>query len=180
MNTLPLKNDIAGEGHIIEELYKLYREPFVKWMVGKYAVSEADAVEIFQEAVIRFYENALADKIKEGASIKTYLFAIGRNVWRYQHRQQKKIADVDILNTELSEYTAEDFLPDEPTEDQEMVRSVMQQLGEPCKTILELYYYHDWALMDIAMQMGYKHTDVVKTQKGRCVRRLKKLIEEYQ
>ena len=54
---------------------------------------------------------------------------------------------------------------DVKTDHHDEVRLVSQQLivlGDPCKTILQLYYYKDMRMNDIAHIMGYKNARVMK------------------
>ena len=46
-----------------------------------------------------------------------------------------------------------------------------------CQKILELFYYQEKKLGDIVNALGYDNKDVVKSQKSRCIKQLRKLIE---
>jgi len=50
------------------------------------------------------------------------------------------------------------------------------QLGEPCKTIIEDYYLQSKSMQDICEKFGYTNSDNAKTQKYKCLKRLKKLF----
>ena len=51
------------------------------------------------------------------------------------------------------------------------------KLGSHCQKILELFYYQEKKLGDIVNALGYDNKDVVKSQKSRCIKQLRKLIE---
>ena len=52
----------------------------------------------------------------------------------------------------------------------------LTQLGEPCKTIIEDFYIHNLSMQDICEKFGYTNADNAKTQKYKCLQRLKKLF----
>jgi hypothetical protein len=52
----------------------------------------------------------------------------------------------------------------------------MQNLGEPCKSLLESYYLQKKSMVAIAEEFGYTNADNAKNQKYKCLMRLKKLF----
>ena len=50
------------------------------------------------------------------------------------------------------------------------------KIGEPCKSILEAYYIQKLPMQQIASDFGYTNADNAKTQKYKCLVRLKKLF----
>ena len=78
----------------------------------------------------------------------------------------------------------EEFLPNEDETESHSDRdmqfskmgSALQLLGEPCKTIIEDFYIHNKSMQDICESFGYTNADNAKTQKYKCLQRLKKLF----
>jgi RNA polymerase sigma factor (sigma-70 family) len=56
------------------------------------------------------------------------------------------------------------------------MEEALKKLGEPCRTILEDYYIQKLSMNQIAEKMGYTNADNAKTQKYKCLNRLKKII----
>ena len=56
------------------------------------------------------------------------------------------------------------------------MENALQLLGEPCKTIMEDFYIHNRSMQDICERFGYTNADNAKTQKYKCLQRLKKLF----
>jgi predicted DNA-binding protein YlxM (UPF0122 family) len=52
----------------------------------------------------------------------------------------------------------------------------LNQLGEPCRTLLEDYYFQDLSMQLITEKFGYTNADNAKNQKYKCLMRLKKLF----
>jgi len=54
------------------------------------------------------------------------------------------------------------------------MEKALESLGEPCQTILRDFYIHNRSMADICEKFGYTNTDNAKTQKYKCLQRLKK------
>ena len=57
-----------------------------------------------------------------------------------------------------------------------MMEAAMAKVGEPCKSLLEAYYIQKKHMIEIAADFGYTNADNAKTQKYKCLVRLKKLF----
>ncbi len=57
-----------------------------------------------------------------------------------------------------------------------LMENAMSKIGEPCKSLLEAYYIQKKQMQDIATVFGYTNADNAKTQKYKCLMRLKKLF----
>jgi predicted DNA-binding protein YlxM (UPF0122 family) len=56
------------------------------------------------------------------------------------------------------------------------MESALQNMGQPCQTILEDYYLHKRSMQEIAEKFGYTNAENAKNQKYKCLMRLKKLF----
>ena len=52
----------------------------------------------------------------------------------------------------------------------------MAKIGEPCKSLLEAFYINKKQMQEIAHEFKYTNADNAKTQKYKCLVRLKKLF----
>ena len=57
-----------------------------------------------------------------------------------------------------------------------LMENAMAKIGEPCKSLLDAYYIQKKSMLDIAADFGYTNADNAKTQKYKCLIRLKKLF----
>jgi hypothetical protein len=58
----------------------------------------------------------------------------------------------------------------------ERLGAAMNLLGEPCRSLLTAFYMERKSMMDIATEFGYTNPDNAKTQKYKCLNRLKKIF----
>lgn len=170
-----IKNKDSENG--IKEIYSEYRNEFILWVSRNHSCTEDEAKDIFQQAVIIFYENIVSGKLTEiSTQVKTYLFSIGKNkileMLREKRRKSPQYQD-DFFNS--SELFYGEF--DEGYEQKlNMVEASLATLGDPCKQILELYYYHKKSMQDISDSLDYKNKETVKNLKYKCLQRLKQIF----
>lgn len=170
-----------GDQHQIEDIYNRHRSEFISWIVKMYHCPYDDAGEIYHFSVIAFYENVISQKLKVlDCSIKTYLFAIGRNKYLEKLKSEKKISnnysDSTLIN--FPDVQKTDGLIKE--QQLECVEKGLNKLGEPGRTILELYYYHGKSMQEIAKLMQYKNPATAKNLKYKSLQRLKRICQEEQ
>ena len=58
----------------------------------------------------------------------------------------------------------------------ELMKKALVKLGEPCKSLLEAFYFQQQNMDIIARQFGYTNANNAKTQKYKCLVRLKKIF----
>ena len=56
------------------------------------------------------------------------------------------------------------------------MENACNKIGEPCKSLLEAYYIQKKSMPEIAEHFGYTNADNAKTQKYKCLVRLKKIF----
>ena len=164
------QGDLAG----FEEAYLSYRDEFIMWANKNYYCDFEESRDIYQATVIQFYENVRSGRLTRLTSdLKTYLFAIGKNKIREQRDAGRRFRDMQ------SRYEPEEGEDKEEREVlYEKVEGALAELGDPCKRILELYYYYKKSLADIAETLSYKNTDTVKNLKYKCLGRLRKVYRQ--
>jgi RNA polymerase sigma factor (sigma-70 family) len=163
-----------GEGNkkALEFIYSTYW-PMVANFVRTNQGSQQEAEDLYQEGVITLYEQVKNGAFQGNSSLKTYLYAICRNKWLNKLKSKIHITDVQEFVSDMPDETSQDtqLLPDEAE-----IKKAIDQLGEPCRSILTGFYFHTYNLQQLAEKMGYASDNVAKQQKFRCMERLKKLF----
>lgn len=169
----------SGDDQALALVYKFYRAEFISWLLKTYKCTTDEAKDIYQIAILIFYENVKNGKItKLKSSIKTYLFAIGKNKVMEEKRAKTKFIHQEERMFHLIHEPAEEGKEDMREYHVKTVEKCLQKLGDPCRSILEQYYYHKMSMRDITARLGYKNPDTLKNLKYKCMNRLKKLVEE--
>lgn len=164
-----------GDGQALEDIYLEYREPFIAWSLKNYDSTRDHAIEFYQMAILIFYDNIMMGKLTNlSGSVKSYLFAIGKNKWREYFRERKKLVSGEAVD--LIGLMAEEA---ETTNDHQLfqMRNALETLSERGREILEAYYYQSLKLDEIVEKFGYKNKDTAKTAKYKSLKRLKVIID---
>jgi len=173
----------SGEQKLMETLYVDSRDEFIRWGMARMRLKEDEMIEVYQEASLILYENIIERKLVElQSSIKTYLFGIGKNLIYKNFRVQKRNRLVDKEDNFLgTHFHGETDGGEDEKRIEEWSDLAMELLGtmeEPCRSILDMFYRKCEKLEVIAENLNYKSKDVVKTQKSRCLKALKGLMEK--
>ena len=138
--------------------------------------SADDAKDIFQEAMIVLYEKARSGTFELSCQIKTYVYSVSRRLWLKRLQQASRFS-VDIGNTDGVVPVEDDIEAHERRDAEfEMMEKAIQGLGEPCKSLLEAFYLRKMNMQEIAVSFGYTNAENAKTQKYKCLMRLKKIF----
>ena len=166
----------GGDKEPLAEIYRTYRTEFVNWITAHYSCSRDEGQELYQASIVTLFENIQSDKLRFlNGSVKTYLFAIGKNKVMELLRENKKFSthtDVEEMGLE----DVKDWEKQKKENDLLLVQRALQKLGEPCKTMLELYYLHGMSLEELAGHLKYRNGNTIKNMKCRCMSKLRDLV----
>ncbi len=138
--------------------------------------NEADAKDVYQESIIILYNKVKAGDFELTSKLKTYIYSVCRRIWL------KKLSQKSNKECELKDI--HDFFPVENDLELHELRDLqfskmeesMLMLGEPCRTIIQDFYMQNKSMQEICDKFGYTNPDNAKTQKYKCLQRLKKLF----
>ncbi len=137
---------------------------------------QEDAKDVYQEAIIILYNKIKGGDFELSSKLKTYIYSVCRRIWLKKLSKESKKAvnvtdfeDIEAVETDLERHEEKD-------KQFEKMQEALLHLGEPCKTIIQDFYIHNLSMQDISEKFGYTNTDNAKTQKYKCLQRLKKLF----
>lgn len=168
----------AGELGIFENFYKDLRPIFLNWAFKHYQLEESIAGDLFQQSMLQLYENILQGKLdKLQGTVEGYCYGIAKNIQLNMIRHQKvKTKHQESLGRHIM-HLKEANHTEEQQEIRETVRLVFHNLKAPCKKILRLFYYEQKKASEISQLLDYQNEQVVRTQKSRCLKYLRKLVK---
>jgi RNA polymerase sigma factor (sigma-70 family) len=112
------------------------------------------------------------------SSVATYLFRIGRNKAFEYHRAMQKKQEGRLEDTLQYHLADENGMEKQEVEENYRVMDAgMQELGEPCRSIIHNFYVLRQTMEELAERMDYKNADTVKNLKYKCLKRLQKICE---
>ena len=163
----------ANETDAIETIYRENYLIIQSFIVKNNGYPE-DAKDIFQEAMIVLFEKAKLDSFVLSCQIKTYLYSVCKRLWLKRLQQQSKYYPAFELLKETVQVEDEIEAHEKLNTDFNLMENALNKIGEPCKSILEAYYIQKKSMPEIADAFGYTNADNAKTQKYKCLMRLKK------
>ena len=172
-----------GDPKVLERLYDEIRQPFLVWAIQFYQCESEDALEIYQKAYTILYMNVRNEKLtKLTSSVKTYLFSIGKNLFREKfrnkHNRLVNLEDVSNTNAVKVEVDIEVLNEYEDAHQKEIVRYLLDQIGDPCKTLLNLMFIKGYSADAVVREMGYSDERVVRKRKSLCLKKLREIVAE--
>lgn len=163
---------------VLRALYKKYYNLVLKYVVNNSGNSEI-AADIYQETIIVLYENVQKPEFQLTCQLQTFVFSIAKRLWLKQLRKHGQVVrltdedeeDVVDVTEEITEHIKKES-------DIEKMNACMENLGEPCKTLLKDFYVYKLSMDEISDKFGYTNADNAKTQKYKCLQRLKRYFFE--
>ncbi len=155
-------------------VYSLYFDSIHR-MVLKNSGHTEDAEDIFQDMMVILYKKIKAKELNLTCTLKTYMYAICRNLW-LQKLQRKSKGDIEI-----EEFEDEQTEPFELNEDLQyeakynLYQKHFLQLSKDCQRVLKLFLQKT-SLKRITEIMGFSSVDYTKTRKYLCKKSLKEKI----
>lgn len=168
---------LLGDNLVIGKLYKLFY-PTIARMIINNSGSEDEAKDIFQESVMVLYNRVTENEFELNSKLSTFLYAVSRRLWLKQLTRKGNLASTsDISDFEDILQIEDDIEKHEEKESKfERMNLALHELGEPCKTLIKDFYIKNMSMKDIQEKFGYTSTDNAKTQKYKCLQRLKKIF----
>jgi len=166
----------AGSAEAFSQLLQEHKLQLYK-MAYRYLGNEADALEALQETACRVYRRI--GKLKESAYFATWLFRILINYCLDESRAKKRrerlrrhsaVEETGLLNSSAPDHEARRL-------EQMILLDEVKRLGPPYQTVIQLKYYHDWTITEIARTLQ-KPEGTIKTWLNKALKSLRIRMEE--
>ena len=157
---------------------QIYRDNYtmVQSLILNNNGSTDDAADIFQEAMIVLFEKSRSAEFELNCQLKTYIYSVCRRLWLKRLQQMQRFGRQADDTEEVIPVEDDLEMHEKRQVDFNIMENAMSKIGEPCKSLLEAYYIQKKNMLQIATEFGYTNADNAKTQKYKCLVRLKKLF----
>ena len=164
-----LKNE---DNASFEVLYKFYFPSVATHITHNFGSTE-DAEDIFQEAIIVLLQKVRQTDFVLTSSLKTYLFAIAKNLWLKRLRDNKLIPVDNFEKYKDQSETLTFELQTEPTKE-EKVASWLTKITENCQRILKAIFFYKEPMGILMQKMGWKNKHTAANQQYKCIQQVKR------
>lgn len=170
---------------------------FASYFKSKYNKPEDYISDLFIESYEALWNNINNGRLTEDkltTSLYQYMLGIAINMLKAGDRKTKELFKVNMffkaadsvdesLDTRVQakiQYEAEHAEDDEKQlEMEDFVDRAVSEMPPPCNEILRYFYWNKLSGNEIAEIMNYSNADSVKTQKNKCMNKLKPLVQRF-
>lgn len=157
-----------GDEKALDFLYKKYYRMMIRLVLSNNG-TEQDAKDIFQDALIVFWQKASSGKLVLTSKISTYIYSICQNLWRKELERKSKLVN--------EAKDSEEYIDEDSKERSRIIQECIAALGETCQRVLTYYYFDGLSMEKIAEKMGFANTDTAKTKKYKCKKKLDEQVK---
>jgi DNA-directed RNA polymerase specialized sigma24 family protein len=157
---------------LFEDLYQR-AFPRVARFVSSRNGSFQDAKDIFQDALVIYYEKLVEKKLAVHASEEAYVLGIAKHLWLRKFNREKDLVSLDELESSID-------VPDEyfPHVETNKLVLFLERTGKKCMELLRAFYYTRQSMEEITNNFGYSSTHSATVQKFKCLEKMRDTIKE--
>jgi RNA polymerase sigma-70 factor (ECF subfamily) len=154
---------------------------FIQQATHKYSFAEEESFNIYSDTILAAISRITDGSFEGRSSLKTWLYQIFHNkcVDLVRKKATNKgsvhrttsIPDLLLHVADSAKSIIQEMMD---RTDRELVRQKLNEIGENCRRIL-LQWAEGFSDKEIAVALGYKTADVVKTSRLRCLEKLRQL-----
>jgi len=157
----------SGDESALDLLYKKYYRMMVK-LVMTNSGTEQEAKDIYQDALIVFWQKAVSGNLVLTSKMSTYLYSICLNLWRKELDRKSRHSREEKDSPHYQDHESEERI--------KIINKCVNELGETCKKVLTYYYFDGMSMAEIAERIGFANTNTAKTKKYKCKKKLDEIV----
>ena len=182
MSTIPNQTITAlrtYDSSAYEALYKQYYISVERFILKNSGTVE-DAKDIFQDSLLVLLQKLKADDFELSASLKTYIIAIGKNLWFKKLRHISYYAEVEMTDAYSNRFYNEisTSILNEKTY-RELLQTFMGKITKHCNYLLQALFFKRKSMDVVQQEFGYSSVHNAQNQKHKCISQLRKVKEVY-
>lgn len=128
-----------------------------------------EAKEVFQVALMIYYEKLVDSEFEPKRNHHSYLFGIFKNQWS-KHQFTAR------LTTSLGEYDQRDHR--DPEIQKHRLLLFLRQSGQRCMDLLQSFYYEKTSMKKLADRFGYRSERSATVQKYKCLEKVRNEVKQ--
>lgn len=149
---------------------RLYQEVFPK--VAHYVAQKGGdlsaAQDVFQEALVIYYEKVHLDGFIPTSSHHAYLFGVVKHLWSKAFRERMQTQALEQL--EIAAITEETIVP-------ERILLFLETAGQKCMELLQSFYYEKLSMAKLAQKYGFGSERSAAVQKYKCLEKVREEVK---
>jgi DNA-directed RNA polymerase specialized sigma24 family protein len=149
----------------------LYKKAFpaVARYIARMGGSMEEAQDLFQDALVIYYEKITSAQAELIVSENAYLLGISKRLWLQRYRAMSK-------NQPLNDFEMEAVADEQPATGKLM--HYLETAGKKCMDLLKAYYYDHLPVADVAALFGYSGTHSATVAKYKCLEKVRETVKQ--
>jgi DNA-directed RNA polymerase specialized sigma24 family protein len=128
-----------------------------------------EAKDVFQDALVIYYEKSVENAFELKTTEKAYLLGIAKHLWLKKHKHNSKHVPIDGFDLENEEAAQASDLK---------ILNFLQTAGKKCMDLLRSFYYDQLPLSDAATLFGFSGVRSATVQKYKCLEKVRETVKE--
>lgn len=170
MNAVNLEEQAARQQLFTTLYQKVF--PAVAKYVSKCGGSFDEAKDVFQDALVSYYEKSHTTGVAINSSEGAYIYGTARYLWikRYKQGSQTMLLD----DSSAANITAETDTA--PSEDKLLY--FLETAGKRCMELLRSFYYDNLPMTRVAQLFGFSGVRSATVQKYKCIEKVRETVKQ--
>ena len=169
-----LEGIVNADRNAVKRIYDLILPSVILW-VKENNGSEADARDIFQEALIALFRKVESSDFQLTCTLKSFVRIMCRNLWLTRLRDNKKFEASELEGVEKADLDQDLAESLERSEKEQIFYKHFDLLEEQCRKIM-MWFFDKIALSEIAKRLETSE-NYIKKRKFICKEKLVKAIQ---
>ena len=162
----------AGDNRSVDLLYRRFY-PSVEYFVLRNNGDNDQASDLFQETLVVLLTSLRDPSFRLTSSLKTYVFAISRNLWLKQLRKSARWTTLEAVDEERVATALADSESSPGV--YQTVMSIMIKLTLRCMKLLSSIFFDQKGMTQIMKDDGYTSLHSAQNQKYKCLQQARKI-----
>ena len=167
MNTNELSTVEQREAFFLVLYKKAF--PLVARYVSRMGGNLEEAQDIFQDALVIYYEKVVSAQGEIIVNEKAYLLGIAKKLWLQRFKADSKNLPLNDFDTEVE--------PDEQLATDKLIQ-YLETAGKKCMQLLRAYYYDRLPVIEVARLLGYSGTHSATVAKYKCLEKVRETVKQ--
>ena len=156
-----------------EELFiRLYKKafPIVAGYISRRGGSFDEAKDVFQDALVIYYEKITACGFSADTNDTAYLIGITKHLWLKRYRENDQNIPLENIDATFDE--------GDESPSGKRIMHFLEKAGSKCMELLKGFYYDQLPLTDIAIAFGFSGVRSATVQKYKCLEKVRETIKQ--
>lgn len=171
MDAVKLQEQAVQRQELFIVLYKKVFPAVAKY-VARCGGSFDEAKDVFQDALLSYYEKTAETGLSVNNSDGSYIYGTARYLWIKRYKQTSQSSPIDenlTANTPLETVA----IPDE-----NKLLTFLETAGKRCMELLRSFYYDKLPMTEVAQAFGFSGVRSATVQKYKCIEKVRETVKQ--